>query len=241
MDQFQEHLHQEFWRIKRDLYSLEASFRCGRHITFRAQFYEDVFAWDILGRRLSGFFIEAGAFDGVSMSVTHALEAMGWRGVLVEPIRAKADACRTNRPGSRVVWSALGDTNGEADFVLLDDQYGGAMSYLADSKEHEKMLSVVERTRRTERVPVVTLNEILKDHAGPIDLLSLDVEGSELSALRGIDLERYRPRLILVEEENHAGGAAAAEYMGHTEYQCIGRFGRSGCYLHKSECHNISA
>jgi hypothetical protein len=32
-----------------------------------------------------------------------------------------------------------------------------------------------------------------------IDLLSLDVEGFELSALRGLDFSRHQPRFILVE------------------------------------------
>jgi hypothetical protein len=37
----------------------------------------------------------------------------------------------------------------------------------------------------------------------PIDLLSLDVEGGEVAALRGLDLERHAPRFICVESRDH--------------------------------------
>jgi hypothetical protein len=49
-------------------------------------------------------------------------------------------------------------------------------------------------------VPARTLTSIL-DEAGvrKIDFFSLDVEGFELSVLRGLDLDRYRPKYLLIE------------------------------------------
>ena len=45
-----------------------------------------------------------------------------------------------------------------------------------------------------------TLSEILDEAGAPeIDLLSLDLEGFEVPALRGLDLERHGPRWLLVE------------------------------------------
>jgi hypothetical protein len=55
---------------------------------------------------------------------------------------------------------------------------------------------------RTESVRAVTLDSILEDsNVEKIDFLSIDVEGTELDVLRGLNLERYRPRLILVEDK----------------------------------------
>lgn len=49
-------------------------------------------------------------------------------------------------------------------------------------------------------VPARTLSEILIDAGAPeVDLLSLDVQGYEADALRGLDLDRQGPRFILVE------------------------------------------
>ena len=54
-------------------------------------------------------------------------------------------------------------------------------------------------------VPTRTLTSILDEcQVGEIDLLSLDVEGYELQALRGTDLTRYRPKFICVEARERA-------------------------------------
>lgn len=47
-----------------------------------------------------------------------------------------------------------------------------------------------------------TLTSILDEHLASgrqIDLLSVDVEGHDMNVLQGLDFERYRPRVILVE------------------------------------------
>jgi hypothetical protein len=56
------------------------------------------------------------------------------------------------------------------------------------------------------RVPARRLSEIIDAEipAQEIDLLSLDVEGGELEALRGLELARHRPRYILVEARDRA-------------------------------------
>lgn len=52
-------------------------------------------------------------------------------------------------------------------------------------------------------VPARTLSSVLEEARAPseIDLLSLDVEGFEASVLRGLDLDRFAPRFILMEME----------------------------------------
>jgi FkbM family methyltransferase len=65
-------------------------------------------------------------------------------------------------------------------------------------------------TTRSVRVPARTLSALL-DEAGmvrPVDLLSLDVEGGEPGALRGIDYKRHAPRFICVEVRDEAAIAA---------------------------------
>jgi hypothetical protein len=50
-------------------------------------------------------------------------------------------------------------------------------------------------------VPARTLSAVLDEQgiSRPIDLLSLDVEGAEAAALRGLDFARHAPRFICVE------------------------------------------
>jgi hypothetical protein len=85
-----------------------------RAVRFLAQYGEDVLAWEILGRPLNGTYIEIGANDGVTYSVSYALECMGWRGLLVEAHPDLAEECRAQRPGSLVVHAACGRAGAES-------------------------------------------------------------------------------------------------------------------------------
>jgi len=58
-----------------------------------------------------------------------------------------------------------------------------------------------------EELMTTTLNRILEEHLPPgkkIDLLTIDVEGHELEVIRGLDLEGYRPKMIVAEYHNPA-------------------------------------
>jgi len=172
-------------------------------IDFRAQFAEDQVAWEALGRPTSGFFIEAGAFDGVNFSVTYALEAMGWTGLLVEPHPVRSRECGANRPNSRVVQAVLtapghGPT---VEFVTVEDRYGGMLSYVPGTSQHAASIEQQNAARTTVKVLATTLDALLESHTGPIDLVSLDVEGHEVEALKGFTLARWRPRMILIEDD----------------------------------------
>jgi FkbM family methyltransferase len=55
----------------------------------------------------------------------------------------------------------------------------------------------------TGRVNTVTLNQLVECHAlERIDFLKIDVEGHEMSVLRGLDFEKLKPRAILAEFED---------------------------------------
>lgn len=62
-----------------------------------------------------------------------------------------------------------------------------------------------------------TLNNLLDEAEAPLtfDLLSLDVEGNELSVLKGFDFESYLPKWILVETR----GPEVADYLTKYDYK----------------------
>jgi hypothetical protein len=62
--------------------------------------------------------------------------------------------------------------------------------------------------------PVRTLTDVLAEAAAPsrFDLLSLDVEGFEVEALRGLDFSRFAPEAICV-EVRHANAEAVAAIL----------------------------
>src|SRR5438045_2172687 len=94
-------IYAQLIRARQKVYALHAESKlraAGRSpripIEFTSQFGEDLLIYDLFDGKFDGFFIEAGAFDGYRYSATYALEAIGWSGLLVEPIPQRAEQCR---------------------------------------------------------------------------------------------------------------------------------------------------
>lgn len=153
-----------------------------------------------------GFFIEAGANDGITYSNTLYFEKYyNWSGILVEPIPQLAKQCRVNRPKCIVEQYALVSL----DFKdpLIDMRYCNHMSLVKGAmKEEEENIHIAKgaEIQNVEpfalKVPTINLSAIIEKYtARNIDFLSLDVEGYELNALKGIDFDRHKPSLMLIE------------------------------------------
>ena len=200
---------------------------------FKAQFGEDRVLWQVFRGRPGGYFIEVGAYDGVTLSNTYFLEQMGWHGLLVEPIRPLCEKAATARGRSRAIHAACGKrgSRGTAKFTVA--QNVPVLSFLHADQEH------VDRCKREGAelveidVPLVTLDDILLNErkspapfGGPwmpnggwrIDLVSIDTEGCELDVLDGFSLERFKPRILVIENDRPAG-AALEPYLNGRGYR----------------------
>ena len=167
-----------------------------------------------------GRFVEAGANDGLAQSNTYYFERIrGWTGLLVEPVPELAATCRKNRR-ARVMEAAL--VAEAAPGATVELRTAGLMSTVTGAlgdpdatDRHVALGLTVQQLAGSRRlmVPARTLSSLL-DQAGfaePVDLLSLDVEGGEPGALRGLDFARHAPRFICVEARDPAAIAAVLE------------------------------
>jgi FkbM family methyltransferase len=204
-------------------------------IEFTSQYCEDAFVWDLLGRPTTGFFIEAGAFDGYRFSITYALEAMGWKGLLVEANPGPANQCAQRRQRSNVVNAALGrkDCEPTTTFWVVQDKYGGMLSYSKATPENLDGLR--ENPKTLISVPQVSLDSLLASHHGEIDLLTLDLEGAELDALNGFDINKYRPRIMMLEDNSLGQNRSIYAAMQPYPYVPIGRFALSAIFVRNDQ------
>ena len=162
-----------------------------------------------------GFFVELGANDGIKQSNTFYFEKnLGWNGILIEPIKTKYLKCLKYRsPKNYFYNNACVGINFKRDKIKMI--YSDLMSSIDDkeiinkidakkhAKDGEKYLLKNEKIEEF-WVSTRTLNDILQEVNTPklIDFLSLDVEGSELEVLNGIDFRVYNFKFILVESRD---------------------------------------
>lgn len=189
-------------------------------IEFTSQYGEDCWLWELFRGQNDGFFIEVGAYDGLWYSVTYPFESIGWKGLLIEPIPDRYELCRSRRPHSRVVHAAVAGpgSSGTCTFTVVTGDGEGMLSYLTPTVNNTRdITSAGYQTKRVE-VPLTTMNDLLAQHTGPIDVAVIDVEGGEVPLLKGFDLERFRPRVLLIEEGMPSPSSDVSKYLSAFPY-----------------------
>ena len=68
-----------------------------------------------------------------------------------------------------------------------------------------------------------------------IDIISIDVEGSELDVLAGLDLVKYRPRVLLVEANSRLAARKTDIYLASRGYYLAGRTGVNYFYCARAD------
>ena len=139
-----------------------------------------------------GFFLDVGSGHGTIGSNTKALEDLGWTGICVDPFPTSMEG-RTCRMEKVVVSSAAGQVVKFHTHAGL----GGIADTLGKWKEEASKSPAVELT-------TTTLGEVLARNNAPpfIHFLSLDIEGAELEALKGVPFDRYRFGAMAIEHND---------------------------------------
>jgi FkbM family methyltransferase len=149
-----------------------------------------------------GFIVDVGAHDGRTLSNSFPFISEGWKGVLVEPLPDVFDLLQRryrDRDDVHCFQCACSDTAGSQPLFIGKDGRGGMLSSLRDDDDH-----YWRRIRGEERieVKVTTLSTLLEEAGAPSDfsILAVDTEGNDYEVLRGLDFDRFRPRIVLTEE-----------------------------------------
>src|ERR1700686_2823148 len=160
-----------------------------------AQNYEDVILWRAHRHIENGFFVDCGAYDPTCHSVTKAFYDRGWNGINIEPIRSLAQKFANQRPLDINLNIALSDNSVGANFYEVVDT---GLSTLSEKIAHSHVEAGF--IAKCVKVQTATLSKVLEQFSrDPIHFLKIDVEGAEKLVLDGLDLEKFRPWIILVE------------------------------------------
>lgn len=197
-----------------------------------AQFGEDRILRRIFSDRPFGFCVEVGANDGVNGSNTLHFERLGWTCVLVEPnpeLRERIARTRTGRVFSCAASSEAGSL--VLNIAVGEGEAHGVSSVGGNGEAHVRSFGFEVREVI---VDARTLDSIIAEtNVGmPLDFLTVDVEGHELSVLQGFSLEKWKPRIVIVEDNSRFSDRKVREHMARYGYVPFKRTGVNDWYVH---------
>ena len=115
-------------------------------------------------------------------------------GINIEPGRDLFPSFVEQRPRDINLQVAVSERDGEVTFHDVDGQVGTLEKRFADRHASHGFGT------RSYTVPALTLTQICERHARQaIHFLKIDVEGHEAAVLRGMDFQRFRPWILVIE------------------------------------------
>ncbi|HEV3118964.1 MAG TPA: FkbM family methyltransferase [Gemmataceae bacterium] len=165
-----------------------------------AQHAEDVILQRAFRGQQTGFYIDVGANDPTYASVTRSFYERGWHGINVEPARTPFTRLRAARPRDINLSIGLSDRPGSLCFHECVSE----STWSTFSPHEAAWFQQYRQARYAERhVPVWTLARLCERYVdGEIDFLSIDVENHERQVIAGHDWQRWRPRIVMVEDSS---------------------------------------
>lgn len=185
----------------------------------------------------NGFFIEAGACDGlVENSCKFFEETMGWIGINIEPDVYNYNKLCINRPNSINLNMGLSDQEADVSFLkavhpTLGEAFGNGS--IKHHELHKKELLDQGCTFQKHTIHVITYKQLIEKHnVKNVDLMVLDVEGHELSALEGMKGCSVMPKVMCV-EHGVLGVNTITSKMLELEYEYVNSSFNNSFYIKK--------
>ena len=151
-----------------------------------SQFLEDLILYSVFYDVNNGFYIDIGANDPNTISVTKNLYLRGWYGINIEPLPDKYQDLVEFRKRDINLQIGAGKMKGNGTLYMF-----GSGSTL-QKKENMTSISIEIDTMFNICRKYVPKNEI-------IQFCKIDVEGEEKNVLLGYDFENYRPKVFCIE------------------------------------------
>jgi len=164
---------------------------------YYSQFGEDAVLRELVGKKKNGIYIDVGCYHPRKFSNTYFLNKSGWSGINIDLEEDKIYLFKLLRPSDHNVVAAVSDLNTKVS-IYKDREYS-----LGTTIEPNMIRNNIKF--KTEQVHTQTLNSIIvksKYSDKEIDLLSIDAEGHDFNVLRSIDLNKYKPKIIVIEDQS---------------------------------------
>lgn len=186
-----------------------------------------------------GTMIDIGASDPIISNNSYHFENNGWDTYCIE---ANPDLYQNLLTQRKMVFNiAVSDKDSSGvDFEIVDlyipwegkHNQGACSSLKVDERLVEKHRELIH-DRRTIKVNCSSMNTFMKENnIKNVDILSIDTEGTELDVLKGMDLNKHRPKVIVL--ENNYNSSEYVDYLSKFGYRLDKRIEVNDFYLREN-------
>jgi len=190
----------------------------------------------------TGTCIDVGSTDGVVMNNTKYFEDKGWYCMCFEPNPAYFFQCESARNNAYMyAISNFNDDNTNLNVVNLDGT--GIEEAITSLKISDVLWEGHIKRGYDPRIRVIktkvrTLNWIMENNFkyDKVDFVSIDTEGTELDVLKGFDINKYKPKLFVIENTERSAGVeekdrSIGEYLAQFGYVLDKKIGVNDFYV----------
>lgn len=172
----------------------------GWHSRYYAEYGEDSIVNCYLHYKRNGFYVDVGAFHPKRLSSTYYFyKNQKWRGIIIEPNPVNCELFRKKRGRDIVVNQGASIQEAVLKYYMFED---ASQNTFSEEFKNDRVAEKMEVTESRE-IKVSPLSEIIAKNIPSgvsVDYMNVDVEGLDLTVLQSNDWEKYRPKVITVED-----------------------------------------
>jgi FkbM family methyltransferase len=167
----------------------------------------------LLPEKSNYVYVDLGAHDGIQFSNSRFLDSKpGWKGFCIEANPQIFNRLVENRPSATCLNFAISSATEKVKFQI-NSGYSEMLSGIVNNYSLRHKLRIKNDIKtNSDRSKILyieskTLNTLFKEHQiTEVDILFIDIEGSEFSALSSLDLSRFQVNMIVVERNYSSRG-----------------------------------
>lgn len=195
--------------------------------SYKSQYQQDrILNESIFLNKKNGIFVDIGAHDGKTLSNTYFYEKeLEWTGLCIEPLPRVFSQLKENR--SCILINGCAWSSDTFKTFRIIEGYSEMLSGILDAYPQSHVDRINSESQSNSQiikdvdVKCYDINKLLKDNKlFYIDLLSIDVEGSELEILKAIDYIEIKIDVILA--ENNYNDSNLRDFLISKGYAYIG-------------------
>jgi FkbM family methyltransferase len=187
------------YNIQRKIISIREKYFYDYAIKSYSQEGEDMILKRLFEKKETGFYVDVGAHHPKRFSNTYYFYKKGWYGINIDAMPGSMDLFKKHRPRDINIEAAISDKKEVLIYYIFNEPaLNGFCKEISESRNGSNSYFIDKKIS----IVTVTLDEILNKYMlinKEIDFLTIDVEGLDFNVIKSLNLNKYQPKVILIE------------------------------------------